>query len=175
MPLNLYKEYPELLDLHPIDHSRREKSLMSIFKRDIEDNNNFCFREKAIAPYNKEGDEQMLRLFHHLTTTEDKGPKGNNSGKRSFEMDRSVRLHWVKTRINDSKNEGVEVFSYNDKKKKNRNDVIRTYILDTKEDYVVILEPRKTDYFLITAYYLNEEWGKSNIIKKLKKKEDKVS
>lgn len=174
MPLNLIKTYPQLLDLGQYNNFQRKESLMAIFKRDIADNNNFSFRGKTIRPTKKEGEAPMQTLFHHLTTREDKDSKGKKLGTRSFEMARSVRLHWVKTRIDELKNEGVEVFSYEDRV--DRKDVVRTYVFDTKQDYVVILEPQrsKTDYYLLTAYYLNEPGGKKQIKNKLKKKLNEV-
>jgi transcription initiation factor IIE alpha subunit len=51
-------------------------------------------------------------------------------------------------------------------------DRIRTYIYDVKESYVIILEPQRKglDYYLLTAYYINEESEKQNIKKKSKRK-----
>lgn len=51
-----------------------------------------------------------------------------------------------------------------------RKDVIRTYIYDKEERYVIILEPQRSgkDYYLLTAYHLNQKRGKKQILKKLK-------
>jgi hypothetical protein len=40
------------------------------------------------------------------------------------------------------------------------------------QEYVIILEPQRSnlDYYLITAYYLNEPGGKKQIVNKQKKK-----
>ncbi|HLV40650.1 MAG TPA: hypothetical protein VKY37_00095 [Brumimicrobium sp.] len=174
MPLNLIKTYPQLLELGQYNDYQRKESLLRIFKRDIEDNLNFKFRTKSIRPTKQEGESPMQTLFRHLTTREDKDEKGKKLGTRTFEMARSIRLHWIKTRINELKNEGVQVFSYEDRV--DRKDVIRTYIYDTTQEYVVILEPQRsnTDYYLLTAYHLNEPGGKKQIEKKLKKKLDEV-
>jgi len=89
---------------------------------------------------------------------------------RSFELHRSQRLHWIKFHIEEMKSQNVEVFSFEDRI--DRKDVIRTYIYDKVEEYVIILEPQrsKADYYLLTAYYLNEPGGKKQIKKKLKKR-----
>lgn len=176
MPFNLLKKYPDLLELNHLSDFDRKQLLRAIFKRDIEDNEKFEFREKIIRPIKKEGQAPLATLFHHLTTKHDKDDKGRNLASRTFEMARSVRLHWVKFRIDEKKPEKVEVFSYEDRDRKQRKDVVRTYIFDKAEQYVVILEPQRsgTDYYLLTAYHLNEPGGKKQIEKKLKKKLSEV-
>jgi hypothetical protein len=175
MPFNLIKKYPEPLELGHYNPYQRKECLRKIFNRDIENNPSFKFRRKQIRPTKKEGEPSMDTLFGHLITRDDKDDKGKKLGTRSFEMERSVRLHWVKPRTEELKNENVVVFSYEDRVK-NRGDVIRTYIYDKDEKYVVILEPQKSnmDYYLLTAYYLNEPGGEKQITKKLKKKLDEV-
>ncbi len=67
------------------------------------------------------------------------------------------------------------IFSYKDRIK-GRGDVVRTYIFDVEQNYVIILEPQRSnvDYYLITAYFLNKTWGKKQILNKLKNKLDEV-
>lgn len=172
MPLNLIKQYPQLLEIGHLNERGRIESLQRIFDRDIANNQGFTFLGKQIRPIKKEGEEPMQVLFHHLTTREDKDEKGKSLGSRSFEMHRSIRLHWVRFHIDQRKTTNVEVFSFNDRDKKNRKDVVRTYIYDIDQEYVIILEPQRTgtDYYLLTAYYLNEPGGKKQIEKKWKKK-----
>ncbi len=174
MPLNLAKKYDQLLDIGQYNEYQRKESLMRIFKRDIEDNPNFKFKKKQIRPTKKEGESPMQTLYHHLTTRDDKDEKGKKLGARSFEMARSVRLHWVKVHIEETTKVDVVVFSYEDRV--DGKDVIRTYVYNKTSEYVLILEPQKSnqDYYLLTAYYLNEPGGKKQIEKKLKRKLDKV-
>lgn len=174
MDFNKLKNYPELLDLACLTVSQRNESLKSIFKRDIEDNPSFNFRTKCVRPIKKEGQVSMEVLLHHLTTKEDKDEKGKKLGSRSFEMARSQRLHWVKFHIEEKKQDSVEVFSFNDRV--DGRSIIRTYIYDLEQEYVIILEPQKSglDYFLLTAYYLNEPGGKNQIENKRKKKLQEV-
>lgn len=170
MPLNKLKKYPDLLDIGFMNEYQRRSSLMGIFKRDIEDNQNFKFRTKQIRPIKKEGEAPMQTLFHHLTTRDEYDENGKKTGHRLFEMDRSVRLHWIKFHIDELKKLNVEVFSYVDRV--DGKDVTRTYIYNIEKEYVVILEPHRSelDYYLLTAYYFNEPGGKKQIEKKLKKK-----
>jgi len=175
MPLNLIKIYPQLLELSHYNEFQRRESLKRIFVRDIEDNPSFKFLTKNIRPIKKEGQVAMDILFHHLITREDKDEKGKNMGTRSFELARSQRLHWVKFHIERRKITNVDIFSYEDRII-GRGDVIRTYIFDTENDYVIILEPQrsKLDYYFISAYHLNEPGGKKQILKKQKKKLNEV-
>lgn len=174
MPFNLLKKYPELLEIGHFSPRDRKKSLMGVFKRDIEENEGFNFRKKIIRPTKMEGESPMATLYGHLTTREDKDENGKGLGSRSFEMTRSIRLHWVKTRIEEKKNEGVKVFSYEDRVR--GKDVIRTYIFDTKKQYVVILEPQRSgkDYYLLTAYFIDEKAGEKQMKNKLKRKLDEI-
>lgn len=163
MPLNLLKKYPQLLKLAHFNEKERTDSLTRIFKRDIEDNADFAFRKKQIRRVKKkDGQTPMQVLFHHLTTRCDKDEKGNDTKARSFEMARSQRLHWIRHHTQESVPIGVEIFSFEDRI--DRKDVIRTYIYDTAQEYVIILEPYRNglDYYLITAYHLNEPGGETD-------------
>lgn len=175
MPLNLIKKYPELLDILALNERDRIVSLKGIFKRDIEDNIEFCFRTKIIRPIaKKDGKASMDTLFHHLITRKNVDDKGNKLKTRSFDIHRSRRLHWIKFHTEEKKQDKVNIFSCQERiDGKNR---IRTYIYDINESYVIILEPQKSemDYYLITAYYINEVSEKRNIEKKNKRKLDIV-
>lgn len=175
MPLNLIKTYPQLLEIGHFSEFRRKESLKGVFKKDIEDNSNFNFKTKQIRPTKIEGEVPMETLFRHLTTREDKDKHGKKISSRSFEMARSQRLHWIKHIIEEKKKNNIDVFSYEDRVF-GRGDVIRTYIYDMDEEYVIILEPQRSrlDYYLITAYHLNEPGGKKQIVKKQKRKLDEL-
>ncbi len=174
MPLNLIKSYPHLLEINHMNVYQRNQSLQGVFNRDVANNENFKFRNKQIRPTKMEGESPLQTLLRHLTTRDDKDEKGNKLGTRSFEMERSVRLHWVKRHIDEMSQANIEVFSYTDRRE--RKDIIRTYIYDFVNEYVIILEPQRsgTDYYLLTAYYLNEPGGKRQIEKKRKKKLDAI-
>ena len=49
MPTNLLKEYPELLEILHLPADKRKESLLKIFKRDIEDNEDFKFRSADLS------------------------------------------------------------------------------------------------------------------------------
>lgn len=173
MPLNLIKVYPQLLELAYMNQSQRTASLKGIFKRDIEDNPGLNFRTKTIRPVKGE-EPSMQILFTHLTCEEiqEQNEDGSTYKKRVFEIDRSVRLHWIRYHVEENKKNNVEVFSIEERDQRKRKDVIKTYIYDVDQDYIIVLEPQRsgTDYYLLTAYYLNRPEGKKSIQKKIKKR-----
>ncbi len=107
----------------------------------------------------------MEILLHHLTTT----IVDEKTRKRDYDRFRSERLHWIKHHISNKQPNGLFIFSVKDKT------AIRTYIYDSNEKYVIILEPfRNTaDYYLLTAYHLTGK-NKNKIKSKYKRRLNKV-
>lgn len=173
MPLNLIKTYPQLLDIGYLNEYQRTQSLQGIFKRDIENNPGLNFRKKLIRPVKGE-EPAMVLLFKHLTTeeTQVEDENGKSYPKRFFEIDRSQRLHWIRHHLEEQKKDNVEIFSVEERDQNKRQDIIRTYIYDTEQKYIIVLDPQRSqkDYYLVTAYYLNKEYGEKKIKKLLKKK-----
>ena len=170
MPLNLIKVYPALLELDHLQDGQRRASLIGVFKRDIEDNPGFGFRGKKIWPIKTEV-EAMQVLFTHLTCgTEDVEENGQKFKRRIFDYHRSKRLHWVRHHVEEKKKVDVEVFSAEERV--NGRNVFRTYIYDTIEEYIIVLEPQRTgtDYYLLTAHHLTEDWAKKAMAKRMKRK-----
>jgi hypothetical protein len=174
MPLNKLKKYPELLEILHLSSAARTVSLRGIYNRDIEDNPNFSFRKKQIYPIKSDGRIDMDRQFIHLTCEEiiEEDEKGNKYPKRVFDKDRSMRLHWILHHIEQCLPDKIEIFSVEERDVKARKDVIRTYIYDKDEKYIIVLEPHRTgtSYYLLSAFYLNRDYGINGIKKKLKKK-----
>lgn len=169
--LNILKKYPELLDIKGLSERERQDDLLRIFKRDIEDNPNFAFRSWKIYPIKAEGEADMGRLFKHLTCKEVMVEEdGNTYPKRIFEMDRSQRLHWINHHVSERTPQNVDVFTIEERDKKKRK-VKKTYIYDKQEEYVIVLEQQRSNaFYLLTAYHLNEEYGKKSLSKKMKKR-----
>lgn len=163
MPLNLIKKYNDLLEFGAYHESQRMKSLQAVFDRDFANNPNLRFKGKPIQPTPKNGEIPMATLFTHLTTV----VTDNTTKQRTFELDRSIRLHWVKHHIDERKYDDVLHFSVKEPQG------VRTYIYDKTEKYVIILEPlrRVNEYYLLTAYYLKGKDAKRNkILQKYKRK-----
>jgi hypothetical protein len=171
MPFNLLKTYPQLLELGHLNEYQRTESLQSIFKRDIEENPELNFRTKTIRPIKGEV-PAMVILFRHLTTEEIEveDENGYKYPKRIFEMDRSQRLHWIRFHLEEKKKDNVEVFSVAERDQKKRKDIIRTYIYDVEQKYIIVLDPQRTqkDYYLVTAFHLNKDYGEKKIKKLIK-------
>lgn len=165
MALNLLKKYPELLDVSHLSPPARKKSLKLIFDRDILNNNLFKFNKKQINPTTKDGEIPMDTLFHHLTTV----VSDEKTKRREFDVNRSVRLHWIKYHIDGKKKDKMLVFSCKEPQG------IRTYIYDKIEKYVIILEPyrKKEEYYLLTAYHLTGR-NKKKIANKYKRKLNEI-
>lgn len=167
MPLNLLKTYNTLLELGAYNEYQRKQSLQAIFDRDFINNLNLCFKQKPLQPTPKNGEIPMATLFTHLTTViTDKATR-----QRTFEVERAMRLHWVKFHIDENKKEDVLHFSVLEA------EGIRTYIYDKLEKYVVVLEPLKKvqEYYLLTAYRLTGKDAQRNkILQKYKRRLDEI-
>jgi hypothetical protein len=173
MPTNLARSYSQLLELAHLQENQRTESLQRVFKRDIEENLTLNFRTKVIRPVKGE-EPAMALLFKHLTTHEIEitDENGNKYPKRIFELDRAIRLHWVKFHLEESKKDNIEIFSVEERDQKKRQDIIRTYIYDVEQQYIIVLDPQRSqrDYYLVTAYFLNKDYGEKKIKKLLKKR-----
>lgn len=172
MPLNLIKKYPELLELSSYNERDRTECLRKIYNRDVEEYE-LLFRGCKIYPTKHENDGSTFAThFAHMTTKEfvEIDDNGKETKKRSFDIFRSERLHWVKQHIEEAtKEQQIVVFS-------NNYPQIRTYIWNQKEKYVVILEPQRkpNSYYLLTAYYLNDKKGIKQMESKYKKRMDNI-
>lgn len=163
MPLNKLKVYNQLLDIVGMGERQRTDSLKGIFKRDFEERRPvFCGKEVHPTP-KEDGEIPMETLFSHLTTEMiDKVTR-----KRVFEMDRSMRLHWVRYHLNQKKSNNMLLFSVKEP------EGIRTYYYDQDEKYVIVLEPLRNGsaYYLLTAYYVKGKDAQRNKIeRKFKRK-----
>ena len=173
MPHNLLTKYNQFLEINALSEAQRMVSLRAIFDRDITNNVSFLFRTKIIRPLKIEGTIDMDVLFKHLTheSIDEQGDDGKKFKSRSvFDFQRSKRLHWLWHHIQEKNADKIEVFSYMDRVK--GRDVIRTYIRDIEENYIIVLEPQRSnlDYYLLTAYYATKEKGGINQIKNKSKK-----
>ena len=158
----------------------RIESLKKIFVRDIELNSNFLFLNKVIRPIkNSDGQSAMDVLFQHLTheiveNIDESGKK--HKSRNAFEINRSMRLHWIKYLVCEKKSDEIKIFSVSERDVKRRKDVIRTYLYDIKQKYIIVFEPHRSriDYYLLSAYYLNKSFGEKMMKKKLKNKLSEV-
>jgi len=163
MPLNILKKYNQLLELTALSTTNRKTSLMGVFDRDITNNTSFKFQQKNIHPTPIDGVIEMETLYSHLTTL----IVDRKTGQREFELDRSLRLHWVKYHIDETKRDNVLIYSVKEP------DGNRTYIYDKDEKYVVVLAPLREldEYYLLTAFYVKGKDAKRDkYVKKYKRR-----
>jgi len=156
MPTNLLIAYNRQLELLHASHAQNLTSIRGVFNRDFVTGSQIVFRSVVIMPRPSQDMSPIDQLFWHLTTVEvDSATK-----KREYEMDRSLRIHWIRHHLERSV-ENTIYFKVTDES--------RVYILDKSERYVVVLDPSraKDAYYLLTAYKL----GDSNYKKILKKLE----
>ncbi|WAC12525.1 hypothetical protein [Dyadobacter pollutisoli] len=85
-------------------------------------------------------------------------------------MDRSLRLHWIRFHLEEHAAGDVEIFSVEERDQKKRQDIVRTYIYDRDQQYIIVLDPQRSqrDYYLVTAYHLNKDYGEKKIKKLFK-------
>jgi len=176
MPFNLIKKYPELLELLHLTEPQRLESLNGILKKDIIDNDALNFRTKRIRPIKGEEPDLGIVLRHLVTEDVEVERDGRIFKSRVFEMDRAQRVHWIRNHLEELNPDKVLVFSVEERDRRKRKDRVRTYLFDEAEEYVIVLDPQrsKKDYFLVTAYYLNESYGKKKMLKLWKKRLDKI-
>lgn len=161
MPFNLLKKYNELLEFDALNDIQKTSSLKGVFNRDVVPGLNF--KSKIVKPTTADGEDTMERLFRHLTTV----VTDKTTNKREFDKGRSVRLHWLKYHIDESKKTDMYVFSVNEPEGN------RTYIYDKTEKYVIILEPlrKKDEYYLLTAYHLEgKDAARDKIMRKYRRR-----
>lgn len=158
MPLNLTKIYNALLDILALNEVQRKTSLKRIFKRDFEDSS-AVFKSKVIYPTpQNNGELPMETLFRHLTTE----IVDKKTRRREFEIERSLRLHWVRHHLDEKKKDNMLYFSVQER------EGIRTYYYDKDENYVIVLEPLRNGeaYYLLTAYYIKGKDAQRNKMEK---------
>lgn len=114
----------------------------------------------------------MQLLFRHLTTEEieEIDEDGKTYKRRIFEIHRSQRIHWIKFHLEERLMDVISVFSTEERI--NGRNTFRTYIYNHKQKYVIVMEPQRSgeDYYLLSAYYLNRDYGEKMLKKKIKNK-----
>ncbi|WP_458627771.1 hypothetical protein [Winogradskyella sp. PC D3.3] len=170
MAINYIKKYKSFLEINHFNEWERKQSLKTIFDRDIADNVSFKFQNKIIRPLKKEDVYDVESLFKHLTYRTEfvkEKKKVKLKPRDIFDFERSKRLHWILTHIDEKVKDDVRIFS--SVVRVNGKDTIRTFIHNISEDYIVILEPQRSglDYYLITAYYLEKKYKGPESIKKI--------
>lgn len=146
MSRNQAKTYNQLLELYnplPMDNLR---SIKMVFSRDFLNPFNIKLRGYNVKPTYSDNQDTLERVFTHLTTV----ITDQKTRRREFDVLRAVRLHWIKHHLEEKLPEVLKIFTVIDEN--------RFYVLDLAEKYVVVLEGhvKTKDFFLLTAYYLED-------------------
>lgn len=158
MPFNLTKIYNQQLDIVGMGEGQRTESLKRIFKRDFENTSPTFIGKNVFPTPNENGEIPMATLFRHLTTE----IINNKTRERQFELQRSLRLHWVRFHLDQNKTANMLLFSIKEPEGP------RTYYYDRDERYVIVLEPLRNGnyYYLLSAYYVRGKDARRNKIEK---------
>lgn len=157
MPTNLTKQYNDVLDLLFPSHHQNISSIKNVFNRDFTTNLPILFKNINVEPAPNNGTDKVELLFRHLTTK----IIDEKTRKREFESERAIRLHWIRFHIEGKCKDEVICFEVENEH--------RIYILNKTERYVIVFEPKKTSYYLLTAYKL-EPSSYKKIMNKLEKR-----
>lgn len=118
--------------------------------------------------------EYETSFIHLICKTESPNPKDVNDREPDFR--RAERMHWIKSIIEKYPCledcigcEGILLYKEYYKGNENR---LRIKLFFPKEQYIIILEYRKSYYELITAFYIDRGYEDRNINKYYKKYEE---
>ena len=149
---------PEELDL---SQGWNEDSISEIYQRFFNDfvNKKIMYSGKPVKVSMKKGPMDMLNVFWHIITKEDK-----KRGERLVDFARLKRVFWIKEIILNADHPDVLNWEYEEKPGK-----IRVYLWVQERDYVVVLEKKPNSYFLVTAYNVEGESTRRRLRKKYEK------
>ena len=133
------------------------KLIMQGFK-----NCNNQFYDCSNCPYKDKED-----IFNHITTKDfKKNSKSNIRTPGIFEINRAIRIHWIRILVENYKKQEVRYYEEFDSAE---NAVNHCFWLKTQKYFVVIREDKKGRLFLTTAYFLYNKDGTDRIKKAYKK------
>ena len=135
------------------------KELYPIYEKEIAEEN-FTFHGKPVKVFNELNFNLQHQTFEHLTTKGDKN--------RLYNSKRCERLSWIKDILKNvcSGCGDYRVFPDSKWKKTNRK---RYIIWCVKEKYVIVLEEREKEVYIITAYCLLYKSKEEQLEKEYKK------
>lgn len=144
---------PEIIICEDLSrYSEYIEKLYNLFKRDFIDSQpayNNAIIDIRRTPY----DQGKEDGFWHVTCKD-----YHTGGERNADLRRCERIEWIRKTIENydcntkcDECDGVLVWDQPYK------GTFRTHFLLKEERYLVIIEPRKTYYILVTAFYIDED------------------
>jgi hypothetical protein len=123
------------------------EGIYSIFRNDFIDNT-VLWNSKPVRIFLEKQYQEKERSFWHIIS------KGKDDSNREPDLRRCERISWVKELLMECTEECEDLLiwiKYHAKSKKNR-----TYIWCKEVNYMVVIEERKANYQLITAFVVND-------------------
>lgn len=136
--------------------------LYSVFERDFKKSKTY-HRAKRVLYDGRllEDGKGKEEGFWHVISRGDK-----TTDERMIDCDRARRLPWAKPMMESSPRQELLVFDHYEG---SQDRGIRRYIWLRDFDHVVILQPRRWGYYWITAFYVDLEVKRSQLMAKYKK------
>jgi len=134
--------------------------LYQIFKKDFIRQKCYYNSQLVIWDNRKLSGEKYEEGFWHLITREER-----STGNRLFDPPRAQRLPWCKPTIENGNDPVVKVWEYLESNKR-----VNTYIWLEAENYLVIIQKRKSVMFLVSAFVIDGEASKRNLKGKYQKR-----
>jgi hypothetical protein len=132
------------------------RRLYEVFKRDFKTSKTY-HREDIVVYDNRimPDGHGMEEGFWHVIT---KGPVG-----RTLDTRRAERLSWAKPLMENHLAKNVKYWNYDTGTKEKG---IRTYIWLQDKDYLIILQKKRSYYFWVTAFYVDSQKYKDELLRK---------
>ncbi|MEG1583102.1 MAG: hypothetical protein RR344_04045 [Cetobacterium sp.] len=125
------------------------ETLYEVFKNDFIDNLTYLNKTIFIDPRSKFKTDDKENVFWHIITRDHE-----KNGIRSLDLDRGIRIGWIKPVIVNCHCESIKKFYY-----KESNNKIRLYLWLYEKDFVVILQKLgKTSTYLVTSFYIDQTY-----------------
>lgn len=136
------------------------EKLYGIFKADFVEGKPLLNKSKVWWDRRILDGDKYEKGFWHLISKDD-----SSTNERLFEPRRSERLPWCRPTIDHFNDSAVSHWDYRASRSR-----IETYLWLENLDYVIVFQKRKqnigTVYFLITAYYVENDSTKRNLRRK---------
>lgn len=149
-----------------------DAQVYGVFKRDFIDSRPTYHGKPVKIRYQPIYDDRAEAYWH--LTCRDYNHKSGLPEDRSPDLERCRRIKWPRAFIENSDKcpedgngcKGVMVWKAEHRSRRSRKSVQSAYRIKfylEEENYLVVLEPRKNYCLLITAYYIDEPYGRKSI------------
>lgn len=156
----------DLINSYTYDNGNITNYLNRLYQFFIDEllNNRFILKDSKIKIDIKRDAQNHYESFWHLIS--------EGSDDREFNVKRAERLHWIKHLLTNEECNICSNYYYFEEQIKNR---ISAYVLCEQLNYIIIFRKTTNAYYLMTAYYLNENKKSKYVDKAIKYKKARPS